>query len=106
MRIDVSFKHMEKSSVLEDIIEKDISKVRRRLKIFKSDDPIHLSLHIEKNPHRDEYFTWINLYLPFKVIKAQRKSDSASVAINECFSALLKQLDKFKHKLERHLRKK
>ena len=55
MRVDVSFKHLPKSPLLETIIDKNIDKVQRRLKIFKSDEAIHLSFHLEKNPHRDQY---------------------------------------------------
>ena len=106
MRIDISLKHLDKSSILEEVIEKDIKKIERRLKIFKTDDAIHLSLHLEKNPHRDEYFCWINMYLPSKVLKAQSRKNDVPLAINDAFNALLKQLDKLKYRLERHLRKK
>jgi ribosome-associated translation inhibitor RaiA len=103
MRIDVSFKHLEKSPFLEGVIDKNIARTERRVRLFKSDEAIHLSLHLEKNPHRDEYFCWINMYLPYKVLKSQVRKNSSTVAINDCFSGILKQLDKFKHKLERHL---
>lgn len=106
MRVDVSFKHLEKSSILESVIDKNIRRVERRIKIFKSDEAIHLSFHLEKNPHRDEYFCWINMYMPFKVLKAYNRMISSSAAINGSFAALIKQLDKFKYRLERHLRKK
>ncbi len=106
MRIDISLKHLDKSPILEEVIEKDIKKIERRLKIFKTDDAIHLSLHLEKNPHRDEYFCWINMYLPSKVLKAQSRKNDVPLAINDAFNALLKQLDKLKYRLERHLRKK
>lgn len=106
MRIDISLKHLDKSSILEEVIEKDIKKIERRLKIFKTDDAIHLSLHLEKNPHRDEYFCWINMYLPSKVLKAQSRKNDVYLVINDAFDALLKQLDKLKYRLERHLRKK
>lgn len=103
MRIDVSFKHLKKSPFLEGVIDKNIGRIERHVRLFKSDEAIHLSLHLEKNPHRDDYFCWANMYLPYKVIKAQTRKASPTVAINDCFSAMLKQLDKFKDKLERHL---
>ncbi len=106
MRVDISFKHLEKSSLLNNMINKNIEKIKRRTKFFKEDDVVHLSLHLEKNPHKDTYFCWINMYLPSKVLKAQSKKSDILSAITDSFSALLKQLDKFKHHLERHLRKK
>ena len=106
MRVDISVKHFEKSNALEEIVDKNIRKVERRIKIFKKEVPVHLSLHLEKNPHREEYFSWASLYLPFKVLKAKSKNGNLARLVTETFSALLKQLDKFKHKLESHLRKK
>lgn len=106
MRVDVSFKHLERSPLLDNVVDKNLQKIERRVKIFKDNDVVHLSLHLEKNPHRDEYLCWTNIYLPSKVIKGQSKSGTAQHAMNDCFAALIKQLDKFKHRLESHLRKK
>ncbi|MCK4810602.1 MAG: HPF/RaiA family ribosome-associated protein [Candidatus Omnitrophica bacterium] len=106
MRVDVSVKHFEKTKVLEQTIEKNLKKIERRIKIFKKEAPVHLSLHLEKNPHREEYFSWANIYLPFKVLKSSNKNSSLVKGVNETFSALVKQLDKFKYRLERHLGKK
>jgi len=106
MRVDVSFKNMEKSEYLEDIINKDVEKIKKRIKMFKSEDPVHLSLHLEKNPHKEQYSVAVNLYLPRKVLKAEEKYGSVVLAINKSFLALIKQLDKYKALLERHLRKK
>ncbi|HEC70034.1 MAG TPA: hypothetical protein ENI31_07120 [Candidatus Omnitrophica bacterium] len=106
MRVDVSFKNMEKSEYLEDIINKDVEKIKKRVKMFKNEDPIHLSLHLEKNPHKERYSVSANLYLPRKVLKAEERYESAVLAINKTFLALIKQLDKYKALLERHLRKK
>jgi len=106
MRVDISFKNLERSNIIDSIIDKHIKKVERRIKLFKTDEAIHLSLHAEKNPHKDDYFCWINMYMPFKVLKAQSRKKSVSIVINDSFSALIKQLDKFKYKLEKHLRKK
>ncbi|MCM8773132.1 MAG: HPF/RaiA family ribosome-associated protein [Candidatus Omnitrophica bacterium] len=106
MRLDISLKNMERTPLLDNVIEKNIAKVERRLKIFRSEEAIHLSLHLEKNPHREEYFCWINMYLPFKVINVRSKLSSLTGVINDSFSALLKQMDKFKHRLETHLQKK
>ena len=105
MRVDVSFKHMNSSAYLDNIIEKDIEKIKKRVKIFKRDDPIHLSLHIEKNPNKEQYLSWANLYLPRKVLKAQQNAPEASLGVNKVTSALIRQIDKYKVMVERHLQK-
>ncbi len=106
MRVDVSYKRIKKNAVIESTIEKDVQKIERRVKLFKKDSPIHLSLHLEKNPHKEQYFCWTQLYLPFRVLKGHRVNTNICTAINDCTAAILKQLDKVKHKLETHLRKK
>ena len=106
MRVDISFKNFKNSELLSQIIDKNIQKIERRIKLFKKEVPIHLSLHIEKNPHKEEYFSWANLYLPFKVLCAHEKAKVSSSSVNKVVKNLIKQIDKFKHKLERHLRKK
>ena len=106
MRVDVSFKNMGRSQYLDDIIDSDIEKIKSRMKIFKQDDAIHFSLHLEKNPHREQYLAWANLYLPRRVLKAQQQSKSASTSINKVSSALLRQVDKYKVMVEKHLQRK
>ncbi len=106
MRLDISFKNFKKSQIIENVIAKDVKKIERRLKMFKKEVPIHLSLHVEKNPHKEEYFSWANLYLPFRVLRAQARERNVVSTLNKTFSALITQIDKFKHRLERHLRKK
>jgi ribosome-associated translation inhibitor RaiA len=105
MRTDVSFKRMKSSEYLENIIQKDVEKIKKRVKIFRKDEAVHLSLHIEKNPHREEYLSWATLYLPGKVLKAQQRGYETAIAMNKVTQALLRQIAKYKLILERHLKK-
>ena len=105
MRVDVSFKNMSSSEYLDNVIDKDVEKIKRRIKIFKKDDAIHLSLHIEKNPNREQYFSWAHLYLPKKVLKAQQNTREPSLGINKVTHALIRQIDKYKILIERHLQR-
>ena len=104
MRVEVSFKYLERSDYIETILANDLRKIERRIKIFKKDDPVHVSVHIEKNPKKEQYFCRSHIYLPAsKVLVADEKGKKAGEAINKAFSALTKQLDKAKYKLERRL---
>ena len=105
MRVDVSYKRMESSKYLDEIIDKDVAKIKKRMHILKSDEPVHLSMHLEKNPHREEYLSWATLYMPRRVLKVQQKGADAAVAINKVSQALLRQINKYKTKFERHLQK-
>lgn len=104
MRVDVSCKYMDKSTVVTDIIDKGLKKIERRVLIFKKDAPIHVSIHLEKNPRKEEYFCRTHVYLPAKVLVAQEKSDNVDRAINKTIAAISRQLGKVKDKVE-HLRR-
>ena len=105
MRIDVSCKYMERSDYVDTVLDKNFKKIERRVKIFHRDDPIHISVHLEKNPHREQYFCRTQVYLPARVVVAHEKGLTSSTAINKTFSALSKQLDKVKHRVERSFRR-
>jgi len=103
MRVDVSYKYMEKSEFIEGVLDKDLGKLERHLLIFRRDDPIHISVHLEKNPHREQYFCRTQVYLPSRVLRSQAQASKETVAINSAFAALVKQAAKLKCKVERHL---
>lgn len=105
MRVDVSFKYLERSEFIDNILEKNIKKMERRIKIFRRDDPIHISIHLEKHPHKEQYFCRAHIYLPARVLIAAEKSDSVSTAINKTFAAFSKQLDKLKYQVEASLKR-
>jgi len=101
MRTDISFKYLEKSEYIDTVLDNNFKKIERRVKIFRDDAPIHISVHIEKNPHKEQYFCRSHVYLPSsKVIAATEKGSNSSIAINKAFSALNRQLGKEKYKLE------
>ncbi|MFC1514981.1 HPF/RaiA family ribosome-associated protein [Candidatus Omnitrophota bacterium] len=105
MRVDISFKNMKSSDYLDNAISKDVDRIQRRTRIFKKDDAVHLSLHLEKNYHREQYFAWANLYMPRKVIRVQQQAPEASLAVNKVSHALIRQIDKYKVVVEKHLRR-
>jgi ribosomal subunit interface protein len=99
MRVEVSFKYLEKSDFIDNVLENNFRKLKRRIKIFRRDDPIHISVHVEKNPHKEQFFCRSHVYLPSsKVLVADEKGENSSLVINKAFSALIKQLDKEKSK--------
>ncbi len=106
MRVDVSFKYFEKSDYIDNVLENNFKKLKRRIQIFRRDDPIHISVHVEKNPHKEQFFCRSHLYLPTsKVLIADEKAGNSSLAINKAFSALSKQLNKEKYKWQNQRRK-
>jgi len=101
MRTDISFKYLERSEYIDTVLDNNFKKIERRVKIFRDNAPIHISVHVEKNPHKEQYFCRSHVYLPSsKVIAATEKGSNSSIAINKAFSALNRQLGKEKYKLE------
>ena len=105
MRTNLTLKQISKTSVLEDTIDKNTEKIEKRLKKLKG-ETAHLSIHIEKNPHKEQYYCWMNLYLPSKEIFVKEKLDSLLGCLSKTFLSLIKQVDKYKHRVEKHLLKK
>ncbi len=106
MRVDTSFKNMKASAILKSIVEKNVEKISRRLKVVKKEEAVHISVHIEKNPHKEQFFCWATIYMPTKVITAKRSDNDVFSAVNNVFSALSKQMERVKHRIDRHLVKK
>jgi len=97
---------LEKSDFVDNILDNSFKKIARHIQIFKKNDPIHISVHIEKNPHKEQYFCRSHVYLPSsKVLVVDEKGSNVSIAINKAFSALNKQLSKVKYVLEKSRRK-
>jgi len=106
MRIEVSLKYLKKSDFIDNVLENNFKKLKRRIQIFRRDDPIHISVHIEKNPHKEQFFCRSHVYLPSsKVLIADEKGQNLSIVTNKAFAALAKQLDKEKHKWQNQRRK-
>ncbi len=102
MRVDLSLKYVDKSDFIDNVLDSNLRKIERRVKIFKRQDPIHISVHIEKNPHKDQFFCRSHIYLPTsKVLAADEKGTNSSIAINKAFSALSRQLNKEKGKWDK-----
>ena len=97
MKIDISFKNLSKSNLIDEILEKNLSKIEKRLKNFDK-DLVHISIHLEKNPNHNEYFCNTCIYLPSKVIKAQTKELDLIKCIDKNFLNLIRQFDKLKSK--------
>jgi len=104
MRTELSLKHINRTESLAQDILSDAEKVAGRLRHLKEESS-HLSVHIEKNPHKDQYYCWLNLYLPSKVIHVRETMSTLSKATTKAFHSMLIQVDKYKCKIERHLQK-
>jgi len=104
MRLDVTLKNVVGNKLFDETVAMNEEKVAKRLKRLK-EELAHLSVHVERNPHKEEFYCGLNLFLPSKVVHIQEKHHTLEGCVTESFSRLLIQIDKYKHKIERHLQK-
>ncbi len=104
MRTEMTLKKVVRNELFDETVAMNEEKVEKRLKRLK-EESAHLSIHVEKNPHKEEFYCGLNLFLPSKVIHIQERYHTLEGCVTDSFSRLLIQIDKYKHKIERHLQK-
>jgi ribosome-associated translation inhibitor RaiA len=104
MRTDLTIKNVTRNEHFDEVLSVHEEKVIKRLKRLK-EELAHLSVHAEKNPHKEEFYCSLNLFLPAKVIHIREKHHTLEGCVVDSFSRLLIQIDKYKHKIEKHLQK-
>lgn len=104
MRIAFTSRCPDKDSHIRDCFYEKAEKIEQYLKRFK-DELVHMHGAIEENPHKEEFFATISLYLPTGVLYCRKSDDDYAGAINEAFLDLVRQLKKHKDKLNREKRR-
>lgn len=98
MKVDISFKNLNKSELIDNILDKNLTKIKNRIKNF-NEDSVRLSIHLEKNQNHNEYFCNTCLYIPKRVLKASTTDFDLIKSIDKNFSILVRHLDKLKSKV-------
>jgi len=97
MNVHVSYK-VPKSPDLEQQINHNIEKLRKRLQVIKP-DLIHLHAIIEERPARVGFNVRLDLRVPFADIAAHREAEHVESAIKAAFDDLLERIRKQKDRL-------
>ncbi len=97
MNVHVSYK-VPKSPDLEQQVNQNIEKLRKRLQVVKP-DLIHLHAIIEERPARVGFNVRLDLRVPFADIAAHKEADRAESAIKGAFDDLLERIRKQKDRL-------
>jgi len=98
MRDDFLIKNFPKNRVLLQEFEIQKQKILRMVRNTKYEETIHLNGHIEKNPHKEEYYCWMNLYFPRKVFHVKQKASDALTALKNSCGKLFFMVKKHKDK--------
>ena len=90
MNVHFSYK-ISKTSDLEKLINQQVEKLGRYLRVFRP-DLVHLKGLIEENPGREGVVVSLNLRLPSGQMAAQGSSPTATAAIKAAFDSIAEQV--------------
>jgi ribosomal subunit interface protein len=105
MNITLAFSHMEENSVIREHYEDRALRLQKYTKRFK-DELVHLHGSLDKNPHKEEFYVSLTLYLPTTTLHCRESAEDALAAVNKAFLGLTRQVEKHTDKLTREKRRK
>lgn len=100
MNVHFSYK-ISKTPDLEKLINQQVEKLGRYLRVFRP-DLVHLKGLIEENSAREGVVVSLNLRLPSGQMAAQESSSTATAAIKTAFDSIAEQVKKHKELLRNH----
>ncbi|HEY5173940.1 MAG TPA: HPF/RaiA family ribosome-associated protein [Terriglobales bacterium] len=100
MNVHFSYK-ISKTSDLEKLINQQVEKLGRYLRVFRP-DVVHLKGLIEDSSAREGVVVSLNLRLPSGQMAAQESSPTATAAIKAAFDSIAEQVKKHKELLRNH----
>lgn len=104
MKTTFTVRHLEDDSMARDHFEDKTLKLQKHLKRFK-DDQVFLHGTLEKNPHREEFYATLSLFLPFIALHCRERGGDFVEALNSAFLDIIRQLEKHTEKLDREKRR-
>jgi len=105
MIIQVSYKGIQPTATVEGFIETKARKLSRFTRSFP-EDAVQLRAIVEHQMHKDIFIASLILSFPQKTLTAKEKGPDLMPALHAAVEDLLKQLEKFKSRLNRqHLRR-
>ncbi len=104
MKTTFTVRHLEKNSIVADHFEDGVAKLERHVKRF-NEDLVYLHGTLEKNPHRDEFYATLSLFLPTVALHCRERGEDFALALNFAFTDIIRQLEKHTDKLNTEKRR-
>jgi len=98
MRDDFLIKNFPKNEILLDEFQTQKDKLLRMVRNKKAEEVAHLNGHMEKNPHKEEYYCWLNFYIPRKVFHVRERGADAFTSLKNASGKLSRMVTKHKDK--------
>lgn len=104
MKTTFAIRHAEDESKIRAHFDDRVQKLEKYLVRFK-DDLIYLHGDFDKNPHKEEFYASLSLYLPAATMHCRERGEDFTAAINAAFLDLARQIRKHNEKLGREKRR-
>lgn len=104
MKTTFTVRHLENDDIIKGHFEDRAEKLEKHVKRFK-DDLVYLHGTLEKNPHREEFYATLSLFLPTLALHAREKGLDYATAMNFAFADIVRQIEKHVDKLNREKRR-
>jgi ribosomal subunit interface protein len=104
MKTTFSTRHLEDNDIFKNHFEEKALKLGKHLERFHG-DLVFLHGTLEKNPHREEFYATLSLFLPTIALHCREAGEDFSSAINLAFLDMGRQIEKHKSKLIREKRR-
>jgi len=105
MKTTFTVSHFEENSVIRDHFQDRVMKLQKYLKRYK-DELVFLHGTLDKNPHKDEFYASLSLYLPSVTLHCRERGSDYALALNLAFLDIARQIEKHTDKLNREKRRK
>ena len=104
MKTTFTVRHLENDSTVKEYFKDRSAGLAKHVKRFK-DDLVYLHGTLEKNPHREEFYATLSLFLPTMALHCREKGDDYAFALNLAFQDIIRQIEKHVDKLNREKRR-
>lgn len=105
MKTTLTIRHMKSNKVIQDAFDEHIARLSNRLSHF-NEESIFIHGNLDKNPHKEQYFCSLTVFLPSTTLHSRDSSFDLLMAVNAAFESIMRQAEKFKAKLRRGYRRK
>jgi ribosome-associated translation inhibitor RaiA len=104
MIIQVNYKGIHPTATVDRFFETKSKKLAKFTRTFP-EDAVQLRANLEHQVHKDLFIASVRLSFPQKTLTAREVGPELMPALHAAIEDLLKQLEKFKSRLNRHLRR-
>jgi ribosomal subunit interface protein len=105
MNTTLTVRHLENNDIIKGHFDERAERLKKHLEGFK-DDLVYLHGTLEKNPHKEEFYATLSLFLPSIALHCREQGEDFGAAINTAFSDIARQVEKHIDKLNREKRRK